>query len=173
MIKTIPLLFFLVLMIGCGFQKKESYLIQNDAHGVSFRVPLNWKSVPAQMSSTLVMLYEQTGTLATCNLSAFAKKTHSEIDKTVIEEMLNSISKSNKILKVWNVEGPQGVKTFFQAEWQLNLPNGDKVPAIMTAMIMDLKPYQYRLIMNCKKTELNNVLGDFWLMTATFLQDKN
>lgn len=50
-------------------KEEQTQMFTNEQHGVSFDYPSNWTPREPQRQSTLILLYENLGTNATCNLS--------------------------------------------------------------------------------------------------------
>jgi len=75
----------------------------NEDYGVSFDYPSNWTSRTPQRQSTLILLYEDLGTKATCNLSMVTQD-QEKIENYDIDYFRNNLSKIHSTIDNLNTQ---------------------------------------------------------------------
>lgn|GEM_PF-4894584 len=165
-------LLFCIIVFLFSSSKSQTFntlkMFRSTKHGVGFKYPDNWKVQESQLSSTLILLYEMSGTQSTCNLSVVNK------DRNLIEDYDTEYIKNNfikifpKIKNITNkIKAHLGqnisVSTF---ESEMSLSNKD-VDVKSFVVIMLRKNYRYMLVVNSPLNMFDKIVNDVNVIYGT------
>jgi hypothetical protein len=149
-----------------------SEVFRNDSHKVSFRFPSTWKQVTPQSPATLVLLYAQNGSAATCNLTAIKADAESAKDYTeeYFERVFAPKFRDFSLGRLSHATSLGRDATY--VSWTSTHTVGDqRIPTATLAMITIFKGQRYMMVMNVPRDRLDAVTRDFDIMSGTLLFD--
>jgi hypothetical protein len=124
------------------------------------------------MPATIVLLYEQSGTQATCNLSVKNIKgtTVDDYDRAYFFSLLGEVFSDVKIRSFSKNRSPIGDSLLVESSGTMNLPQGSsiKVRTLVCAFPKDREVFIF--ILNAPNNTLDSIRDDFNSMINTFLK---
>jgi hypothetical protein len=163
-------LVLLILFSFKAFATEPANVYRSSQHPVSFRYTSTWEPVTAQASSTLVLLYDRSGTGATANLSAIKadRKEISEYDEQYFREVFGTRFPGFKLRNISYVDTVSGRMALVEYDFHMIL-QGQKIESTSLVAIRLYRGYRYMLVVNSMKERVEKVRPDAEVMFGTFL----
>jgi hypothetical protein len=132
-----------------------------------------WEPVASQVSSTLVLLYERSGTGATANLSAVKADQAAITDYTekYFSEVFGKSIPGFKLRSLKYVDTVSGKMAKLEYDFILTVQDEKIEMSSMTAIRLN-QGIRYMLVVNCMKERISRVRADAEIMFGTFLNTK-
>jgi hypothetical protein len=163
----------ILLLPLTGFAAEPAKVYRSSVYPASFRYTSTWEPVASQASSTLVLLYERSGTGATANLSAIKADQKSITDYTekYFAEVFGKSIPGFKLRSLKYVDTITGKMAKLEYDFILTVQDEKMDMTSMTAIRLD-QGIRYMLVVNCMKERISRVRADAEVMFGTFLNTK-
>jgi hypothetical protein len=164
---------FLSLFSLSAFASEPAKVYRSSAYPASFRYTSTWEPVASQASSTLVLLYERSGTGATANLSVIKadQKKIEDYSQKYFSEVFGASIPGFKLNSLKYVDTIGGKMALCEYDFTLTV-QGEKMEMTSLTAIRLNQGLRYMLVVNCMKKRLANVRKDADIMFGTFLNTK-
>lgn len=166
--------FFIILLLPLtSLASEPAKVYRSSVYPASFRYTSTWEPVASQASSTLVLLYERSGTGATANLSAIKADQMAVTDYTekYFSEVFGKSIPGFKMRSLKYVDTISGKMAQCEYDFILTVQDEKIDMSSMTAIRLD-QGIRYMLVVNCMKERISKVRADAEMMFGTFLNTK-
>jgi hypothetical protein len=149
-----------------------SVIFRNDYYKVSFRYPASWERVHPQSPTTLVLLYAQDGSLATCNLSVIDADAES-VSEYNVDYFSRVFAPRFDDFCLHSVEyGFVMGHPISRVIWTSSFNcNGESIPTTTMANIIIKNGKRFMLIFNVPTQKLDLTRHDFLIISSTLVFD--
>lgn len=164
------LILALALFIPPSIYAGESTKVfRSTDYSVSFRYASNWEPVASQASTTLVLLYERSGTSATANLSVIKadRKSVTEYDQQYFSEVFGRRVPGFKLKSIKYIDTISGIMAKLEYDFIMNLQDEKIEMSSLTAIRVN-EGLRYMLVVNSIKDRMPRVRPDAEIMFGTF-----
>lgn len=167
------LFLFLFIIYSCSTTQLDTQVFKDNNSGVTFRYPNNWVKQNKQSDATLILLYEQNGSEATCNLSVIKsdKSSIEKLNSKYFSTLLSKIYSNVSIDDYSKKEIGGNLFSIIEASFDLHLPSKTiKAKSLISATIQD--GMRYLLILNVPSKNVDIIRSDFNIIAGTMMFHK-
>jgi hypothetical protein len=167
-----------VALFACTSKSKTSNInperlsqnFKDSTYGVTSSYPSNWTSRKPERKATLLLLYENNGSQATCNLSVVAqdKEEISEYDSSYFANNLTRVYKTIDNLNTEFKKINDQLVSWTSYDFVTSVNNNDIHGKCVTVTVLN-KGQRLMLIINVPKDNVNLIENDIKLITESLI----